>query len=67
VGQEDSDPVNNEGLEYRAHIAQFGWADTVHDGQIAGSVGQALRLEALQIVPPAGWVLNVRVHIANEG
>lgn len=61
------EPVNNVGMHYRAHVQNIGWQDWKRDGQSAGTTGQALRLEALQIDPPQGWNLTVRLHIQNEG
>ena len=59
--------ANNAGLWYRAHVQNLGWCDWVHDGQVAGTTGFGLRLEALQINPPEGWELEVVAHIQNEG
>lgn len=61
------DPINNAGMKYRAHSENVGWQEWKRDGQIAGTTGRALRLEALQIDPPEGWELTVRPHIANIG
>ena len=36
-------------VTYRAHSQSYGWMDWVQEGQIAGTVGQAKRLEAIQI------------------
>lgn len=61
------EPVNDAGLWYRAHVQDLGWCDPVHDGQVAGTVGFAKRLEAIKITPPEGWVLDVAVHVATVG
>ena len=60
---------NNAGLEYTAHVQNLGWCKQVHDGQVAGTTGFALRLEALKINPPkdSGIVLRVKVHIQDIG
>ena len=34
--QVPGNPINNFGLQYRAHCQTAGWLDWVHDGQIAG-------------------------------
>lgn len=65
--QPDSSPVNDAGLWYRAHVQNLGWLDPVHDGMIAGTEGESLRLESLQINPPEGVELNVKLHIAFKG
>ena len=60
-------PYNNVGLYYTAHVQTIGWCKQVHDGQVAGTVGYAARLEALKINPPDGVKLRVKVHIQNVG
>lgn len=37
------------GVAYRAHVQNIGWQDWVRDGATAGTEGQGLRVEALQI------------------
>lgn len=37
-------------LKYRVHIQNYGWLDWVYQGETAGSVGQSLRLEAIQVM-----------------
>lgn len=58
---------NNFGLKYRAHQQSAGWLPAVHDGQVAGITGNALRLEAFKITPPDGVVLDVLAHIQGVG
>jgi hypothetical protein len=36
------------GWQYRAHVQRNGWLDWVNEGGVAGTTGQALRLEALE-------------------
>lgn len=47
--QVPGNPINNLGLYYRAHVQSLGWLAPVHDGQVAGTTGHSLRLEALLI------------------
>lgn len=47
--QTAGNPVNNFGLWYCAHAEDLGWLAPVHDGQVAGTTGYGLRLEALMI------------------
>ena len=47
--QVPGNPINNFGLQYRAHCQTAGWLDWVHDGQIAGITNPEKRLEAIQI------------------
>lgn len=65
--QDPGNPVNNAGLSYRAHVADYGWLDAVHDGQTAGTVGKNKQLEAFKITPPEGLELTVKVHIQDKG
>lgn len=40
------------------------------DSPIIGTVGQALQMEALQVIPiemPKGWQLRYRVHVEDYG
>ena len=59
--------VNDAGLWYRALVQNIGWCDPVRDGQVAGTTGYALRLEAFKITPPDGWELECKVHVQNIG
>ena len=61
------EPINNAGLKYRAHVQNIGWQEWVRDGQMAGTTGEALRLEALQVDPPEGFEYTFRLHIQNVG
>jgi len=37
-------------IRYRAHVQNIGWQGWRTDGQTAGTVGQSLRIEAVEIV-----------------
>lgn len=65
--QEPGNPVNDAGLNYRAHVADYGWLDAVRDGQTAGTTGKGKQMEALKITPPEGLELTVKVHIQDKG
>lgn len=65
--QPTSKRANTFGLAYRAHVERAGWLPVVHDGQIAGTVGYAARLEALKFMPPAGVTLTVNAHMQGIG
>ena len=65
--QKPGKPVNDVGCWYRVHVQNLGWLDPVHDGQVAGTVGESLRVEALKITPPEGVSLVVNVHVQNVG
>lgn len=57
-------------VSYRTHIQDFGWQGEVRDGELSGSVGQAKRLEAIEInlgdTPVAGGI-DYQVHVQNYG
>lgn len=65
--QPESSPENDNGFWYRAHVAEKGWLDAVHDGMLAGTVGKNLPVQAIKIQPPEGIELNVKLHIAEKG
>lgn len=47
---EDEEQENTEpGVEYQAHVQSIGWQQSVADGSTAGTLGKALRLEALKV------------------
>lgn len=62
-----SKAVNDEGIKYRVHGQTYGWLPSVHDGQIAGTVGKSKRIEAIKITPPEGVELEVDVHLQGIG
>ena len=37
------------GVEYRAHVSNVGWQDTVNNGEQAGIAGQGNTIEAIQM------------------
>lgn len=66
-GQVPGEPTNYVGMNYRAHVQSLGWLDPVHDGQVAGTTGLSLRLEAIKCTPPEGTVCDFTVHIQDTG
>lgn len=52
-------------IQYRAHCQNKGWMSWVGDGQVAGTTGQQLRLEAIQIDAP--FEVRAKAHIQNLG
>ena len=67
TAQVPGNAANNDGLVYRAHVQKFAWCDYVHDGQVAGTTGRALRCESLEIVAPEGVKLDGMAHIQTFG
>ena len=49
---------------YSAHVQDAGWLDPVYDGEVAGTTGQARRLEALSFTDPS---IVARGHVQNLG
>lgn len=60
-------PVNDFGLWYRAHVQSLGWLAPVHDGQVAGTTGHSLRLEALMIDTRKCPELKIKAKAHIEG
>ena len=52
-----------ESLLYAVHIQNKGWGQWVQEGRLAGTVGENLRIEAIQIK----GVKRYRVHIQDKG
>ena len=53
-----------------SHVQNIGWMNTVSDGQISGTVGKSLRLEALKISlsnATAGMYITYQVHVEEYG
>ncbi|MDY0208313.1 MAG: hypothetical protein RBR82_17060, partial [Pseudomonas sp.] len=68
-----ADDTQVDGVTYQTHIQNEGWAQGwVSDGEMSGSEGKGLRLEALEVKIdgtnlPAGLGITYRTHIENEG
>ena len=60
----------NPHISYSAHVEDIGWQDYVKDGEIIGTVGKSLRVEALKIklvnVPSTAHI-KYRVYIYGKG
>jgi uncharacterized protein YjdB/spore germination protein YaaH len=58
------------GINYQAHVQNVGWQPWTYDGAIAGTQGQALRVEALKLSlknAPPGARIKYQVHVQNIG
>ena len=42
-------PASEEDITYSVHVQSYGWMDEVNGGEIAGTTGEAKRLEAIKI------------------
>ena len=68
VSQDLSTSKNSNGIIYQAHVKDYGWLPIAHDGQIAGTTGQARRIEAIRFVDlPDGLVVDGTVHCQDIG
>ncbi len=66
AGNKSSDASVN----YSVHAQTYGWMDTVQDGTMAGTSGEAKRLEAIQISlgnAPVSGSIQYRVHRQTYG
>ena len=66
-GNVETEPLT---LSYRGHVSNIGWQAYVGDGQTAGTVGQSLPLEALQVEVDGGKLsggVQASAHVANIG
>ena len=56
--------MSNE-IEYRVHLADIGWTDWFQGGEIAGTVGENRRLEAIEFL--CGKVIAAEGHVQDIG
>lgn len=56
-------------INYQAHVEDKGWLDTVHDNEIAGTVNQSKRLEALilNLKENDKSMVRYRTHVSDVG
>ena len=63
--------LNNEDYQiaYSSHVQNIGWQDYSYDGNISGTSGKALRIEALKIKKNSNISGDIlyRVHVENIG
>ena len=48
-GATDKPFITEPSLVYSTHVQNYGWLDSVADGEMSGTEGQAKRLEAIKI------------------
>lgn len=53
-------PVQAPSVGYAAHVQDIGWQDTVSNGELSGTTGQAKRMEAVKISIQNGQNLGVK-------
>lgn len=61
-------------IKYQVHVQNKGWMDPVVDGNLAGTEGEGLRIEAINIElvddngePATGYSVEYKGHIQNQG
>lgn len=60
---------SSESVSYRAHVENVGWQDWVQDGKVAGTSGQALRMEAVEFALSGAYDGEIfcQAHVQNIG
>ena len=60
-----------ENIEYRSHVEKIGWQPYVSTGQLSGTVGKALQIEAIQLRLTGKlaekYSIKYRVHVQDIG
>ena len=66
---EDPTVVADAEIWYAAHVQNVGWQNAVMNNKVAGTTGQALRMEALRIDTSKlnAYGFQVRAHVQNVG
>lgn len=60
--------LGNVQVDYRVHVSEIGWMDTVSNGTIAGTTGKSLGIEAISISSPnTDFTIQYRVHVSELG
>lgn len=56
-------------VEYQAHVANIGWQAPVYDGQVAGTTGQSLQMEAaiIRLLNAPDVSIGYQAHVAEYG
>jgi hypothetical protein len=66
-----ADPSVKSGVSYRANVEGFGWMGWVQDGAVAGTEGQSLQMEAVELKLSSNlakrYDLYYRVHVQDIG
>ncbi|PLR80644.1 hypothetical protein CVD25_19020 [Bacillus canaveralius] len=62
--------TTNPSVTYKTHVQNYGWLGAVSDGELSGTVGQALQIEAIQIslenAPFTGGI-SYKTHVQDYG
>lgn len=62
-------PVQGASIQYSTHVQSYGWQNSVTDGALSGTVGQAKRLESIKISvkTPTGLGVKYSTHVQSKG
>lgn len=63
LGLNHLSPISD--FKYQAHVENIGWQEWVYNGQVAGTTGESLRLEALRIDAP--FEIEAKAHLQDIG
>lgn len=59
---------SNGSVRYQVHLQDRGWVNTVYDGNVAGTTGEARRMEAIAIaISGIDGSLSYKVHVQDYG
>lgn len=70
VGKAEEEPLTTPSVQYKTHIQTYGWQDWVANGAVAGTSGQAKRLEAIDIAlknAPYEGSIRYTTHVQTYG
>lgn len=57
--------LSGKGIKYEVHIQDKGWQEAKENGEIAGTVGEGLRIEAIKI--HTDFDVEYRCHVQDKG
>lgn len=58
------------GVSYQAHMQQYGWLDTVYNGETSGVTGESKRMEAIKaslVYQDYAGGIQYKAHVQNDG
>lgn len=67
LGHERVYAAENYSVEYSTHVENIGWQKNVNDGDISGTEGKALRVEALKVGVTGGLQVRYQTHVQDIG
>ena len=62
------DESEQPSISYRAHVSNIGWQKSVADGEVSGTTGRSLSVEALEVqLEGIEGSVSYRAHVSNIG